>query len=98
MSKKHWFAAKNYGWGWGMPQTWQGWLSFLVFAAVLVGSLLLLVAPYTDSEIPPVNLVVFYCVLALDVFMLVAVSYRYGETPKWRWAGKALKKQPRRRK
>ena len=24
--RKYWFPAKRYGWGWGMPNTWQGWL------------------------------------------------------------------------
>lgn len=26
---RYWFPAKTYGWGWGMPITWQGWLVFL---------------------------------------------------------------------
>lgn len=24
--KKIWFPAKRYGWGWGLPVTWQGWV------------------------------------------------------------------------
>jgi hypothetical protein len=23
---RYWFPAKHYGWGWGPPRTWQGWL------------------------------------------------------------------------
>ena len=90
MSKKkdYWFGAKNYGWGWGLPLTWQGWLSFLSFAVILVCSLFLLVFPYTDTKVPLANWVIFFSIFALDVFMLVALSYRYGETPEWRWKGK----------
>jgi hypothetical protein len=22
---RYWFPAKRYGWGWGLPVTWQGW-------------------------------------------------------------------------
>ena len=22
----YWFPARRYGWGWGLPATWQGWL------------------------------------------------------------------------
>ena len=24
--EKYWFPAKRYGWGWGLPSTWQGWI------------------------------------------------------------------------
>ena len=27
---RYWFPAKRYGWGWGPPQTWQGWVVFVV--------------------------------------------------------------------
>jgi hypothetical protein len=26
--RKYWFPAKRYGWGWGIPSSWQGWLVF----------------------------------------------------------------------
>jgi hypothetical protein len=29
--QKYWFPAKRYGWGWGLPITWQGWLTLVVF-------------------------------------------------------------------
>ena len=22
---RYWFPAKRYGWGWGLPATWEGW-------------------------------------------------------------------------
>ena len=34
---RYWFPAKRYGWGWGLPSTWEGWV-------VLVGYLALLLA------------------------------------------------------
>lgn len=35
MSDKHyWFPAMRYGFGWGLPITWQGWLSMLVVIAL----------------------------------------------------------------
>ena len=43
MKKKNsdiWFPAKKYGIGWGVPNTWQGWVVFLSYIAlVLVGGL-----------------------------------------------------------
>ena len=31
----YWFPAKRYGWGWGVPNTWQGWVVVAVFAALI---------------------------------------------------------------
>jgi hypothetical protein len=28
--KTVWFIAKRYGWGWGLPCAWQGWVVFAV--------------------------------------------------------------------
>jgi hypothetical protein len=30
-----WFPKKRYGWGWGLPVRWQGWLVFALYAALL---------------------------------------------------------------
>jgi hypothetical protein len=32
----YWFPAKRYGWGWGLPMTWQGWLVLAAFLALVV--------------------------------------------------------------
>ncbi len=34
--RKYWFPAKRYGWGWGFPSTWQGWVVFAAFVGLLV--------------------------------------------------------------
>ena len=39
---QYWFPAKRYGWGWGFPMTWQGWVAFagfliLLFAGIFEG-------------------------------------------------------------
>ena len=33
--RKYWFPAKRYGYGWGIPSSWQGWLVLAVFVALL---------------------------------------------------------------
>ena len=30
-----WFPRKTFGWGWGLPSTWQGWTVFLTFLFLL---------------------------------------------------------------
>src|SRR5262245_3725986 len=34
--RKYWFPAKRYGWGWGIPRSWQGWLVLAAFVGLLV--------------------------------------------------------------
>ena len=78
--KKYWFPTKSYGWGWGVPRVWQGWL-------VLLGYLLGIILIFL--QIPPsVEPNKFgICVLALSI-LLVAICWLKGEPPRWRWGGK----------
>ena len=32
----YWFPAKRYGWGWGLPSVWQGWVVMGIFAVLLL--------------------------------------------------------------
>lgn len=29
-NRKYWFPAKRFGWGWGLPSAWQGWVVLLL--------------------------------------------------------------------
>ena len=76
-AKQYWFPAKTYGWGWGLPATWQGWLVMAVYlAGILAASLLL----------NPANQPGMFsgAVLALSL-LLVLVCWKTGEPPRWRW-------------
>ena len=73
---KYWFPAKRYGWGWGVPSAWQGWLvmgAFLVL--VLAGSFLF---PPGVQFGPYPAYVVVLCGL------LIGVCWLKGEPPRWR--------------
>jgi hypothetical protein len=71
-----WFRAKTYGYGWGLPSRWQGWLVFLGYMiALMVPSFLL----------APKHVVVFLVYVVFLSVVLVAVCMWKGETPKWRW-------------
>jgi hypothetical protein len=35
--KVYWFRRKRFGWGWGLPSSWQGWAFFIPWFAVLLG-------------------------------------------------------------
>jgi hypothetical protein len=58
--RMYWFPRKSYGWGWGLPSSWQGWgvvavflvlfaIGFLIFpASTELASLLAYVAVLTS--------------------------------------------------
>jgi hypothetical protein len=74
---KYWFPAKRYGWGWGLPATWQGWLVLAVFAGLLVAGTILF---------PPGTAPVFYSVYVVVLgVLLFGVCWLKGEPPRWRW-------------
>jgi hypothetical protein len=35
---RYWFPAKRYGWGWGLPCAWQGWLVLVGYLGLMVGA------------------------------------------------------------
>jgi hypothetical protein len=74
---KYWFPAKRYGWGWGLPSSWQGWLILIVFVAlVAIGSFLF---P------PATRLGAYLAFVAVLCGLLVGVCRLTGEPPRWRW-------------
>jgi hypothetical protein len=73
---KYWFRAKRYGWGWGLPSSWQGWVFMLAWIAALLAS-----TPVLRSR--PLWL---YALFGIGmVAILLAVCLAKGEPPAWRW-------------
>ena len=77
---KYWFPAKTYGWGWGPPSTWQGWL---VLGLYLAGMVALALALDLETQI-----VEFLVGVAVLTTALLVVCWVKGEPPKWRWGSK----------
>jgi hypothetical protein len=74
---EYWFPAKRYGWGWGLPTAWQGWLVFVGYILLLVVGAFLF---------PPREALHAYLayVVALSA-ALIGVCWLKGEPPRWRW-------------
>jgi hypothetical protein len=69
----YWFPAKRYGWGWGFPITWQGWVVFAVyFLALPLGYLF-----FRGVE--------FFVYTQGISLALVFVGWLKGEPTRWRW-------------
>jgi hypothetical protein len=73
---RYWFAAKRYGWGWGLPLTWEGWAVYaLWFAAFLI------VIPFLGFRVHRLEHV---AVVVGMVAILIGICYWKGEPPRWR--------------
>lgn len=77
--RAYWFPAKRYGWGWGPPRVWQGWV-------VLIGFMLLTAA--CAALLMPAHVLAFAACMAVLIALLLPIMWRKGEPPHWRWGGK----------
>jgi len=77
---KYWFPAKRYGWGWGRPSTWQGWVVLLVYFALVLGGIPLLLS--TRGQL------VYIAYVVLLTAVLNTICWLTGEHPRWRWGGR----------
>lgn len=72
---KAWFGPKRYGYGWGWPRCWQGWLAFGIY-------LLLFLFGFRYAPAHPRWFAAYAAILSA---ILVAICAWKGEAPKWRW-------------
>ena len=77
---KYWFRAKRYGWGWGLPSTWQGWIVLLGYLALVVGGI-----PFVQVSKGSIVYLAYVAVLTAG---LIVICWLTGEPPRWRWGGR----------
>jgi drug/metabolite transporter (DMT)-like permease len=80
---EYWFPAKRYGWGWGPPRRWQGWLVLAGYFAVIILA--------TFLRTPDRHPLAFFAVTIVSTAIFIAICYAKGEPPRWRWGGDDLK-------
>lgn len=76
---KYWFPAKKYGWGWGLPNRWQGRVVLAAYFALVLGGTRML---RMHGHVGP-----FVAYTVLITLVLLAICWRTGEPPRWRWGG-----------
>jgi hypothetical protein len=70
---RYWFPAKRFGWGWGLPTTWQGYLVLGVYFG-LIGVGMFAWSASRDS-------LTFFLWTMLLTALLIAVCWWKGEPP-----------------
>lgn len=71
-----WFPAKRYGWGWGLPVRWEGWLTFAVWLFVVCAA---------GWAFMPHRPAMFLATTTVATALLTGICYLKGEPPGWRW-------------
>jgi hypothetical protein len=59
-----WFAAKRYGYGSGLPISWQGWVVLAIYLAIVLGAAFLFAdrwAPLAATIVPSTLLFMLIC-------------------------------------
>jgi hypothetical protein len=74
--KTEWFAPRRYGFGAGLPISWQGWAVSLVYAGAMVGAAIVL-------HRQPLQLVAVL-IPVTAVFLVVSARTTRGGW-RWRW-------------
>lgn len=72
-----WFPAKIYGWGWGIPVKWQGWVVLVAYLAS--------VTTLTKYHRPTLDFVGWLMYFLPLTAILVAICWFKGEKPSWHW-------------
>jgi hypothetical protein len=81
-TKKYWFRRKRYGWGWGLPTAWQGWVVLVVyFVAVIANFKAMDPNSQPESDFLKGYLPRFF----LLTIALLIICWKKGEKPKWSW-------------
>jgi hypothetical protein len=75
-TRKYWFPAKRYGWGWGFPSAWQGRVVLLAYLALVLGGI-----PFIQASQGSAVYIAYLLVLTV---ILVAICWLTGEPPGWR--------------
>jgi hypothetical protein len=74
-----WFHAKQYGWGWGLPVAWQGWVVLCAYLVLVIGGIFVF-----DIKRQLAGYIFFAGTLTV---LLIAICWVKGEKPAWRWGG-----------
>ena len=77
--RPEWFAAKRYGYGAGLPISWQGWVVTLTFIAIVA----VIALVFGDKPLALLGLVI---PLSIALMVITAKTTRGGW--RWRWGGK----------
>jgi uncharacterized membrane protein YdjX (TVP38/TMEM64 family) len=85
-SKKDiWFKRKTYGYGW-YPVKWQGWALIALYIVINIVVIIGLENILKNNE--KSFLILSTILMITTTTILILVSYKKGEKPRWQWGEK----------
>jgi uncharacterized membrane protein YjgN (DUF898 family) len=82
---EYWFKQKRFGYGAGLPKTWQGYVAILGFIAVVAAVGLFTPTLFEDKALGA--LIAITIVIVLTVPFLIVCEARTEGGWRWRWGG-----------
>ena len=77
--KREWFAPKRYGYGSGLPISWQGWVVIIGYVVLLALATLVI----------PVSLTAYFSIVAVLTIALIIICARTTRGGfRWRWGNR----------
>lgn len=77
-----WFSKRKYGFGWGLPATWQGWITIIIWVSLVIFSTKLLPS---NKQAPVGETLPWFGVLGVLTLLLITVCYITSGKPEWHW-------------
>jgi hypothetical protein len=78
--KSHWFRAKKYGYGAGLPLTWQGWITLGLYVVGLGG-----IGFLDRQQVPAARIIAFALLVVMTGFVMALCRRHTKGGWKWRW-------------
>lgn len=82
--KGYWFKRKLYGWGW-VPVKWQGWCIIFLYILLILGLVSIREDAILGNPDSGSNFLTFALPIIILTILLIVVSYKKGEKPRWQW-------------
>lgn len=83
-TKKIWFRAKRYGWGW-YPNSLEGWGVILLYTITVIFHFINIDRFSHSASDTMIN---FLIPFIINTIFLMIICFIKGEKPKWRWGEK----------
>ncbi|MHC5112072.1 MAG: hypothetical protein ACYTHJ_19590 [Planctomycetota bacterium] len=76
---QYWFSPKKFGWGWGPPVCWQGWVVMITYIVLVT---VFPIYIFMKMPLPGLYFAVFMLVTTVAVILICKWK---GPPARWRW-------------
>lgn len=82
---KPWFKKRTFGYGWGTPNTWQGWVVLISYLGYIYFEFQIL---DKNSHSASDTIRPYLIRVIIATIILFAICYKTSGKPEWRWGNR----------